>query len=209
MSEQFVRKPLGNFFIKRSLQLRLMFKIVFAVLFATIISSGSLLLVYYLKYKSVLLYQMDQMTNLTKENIIFIVLPSLLMSALVNFLLAMGIGLYASRKYAVPIYKLEHWARLLKEGKITAKIRFREKEEMKELTDYCNDLSVDLLQKLLEIKKQVGLLQNFENGSEQLTKIREVLATFELDAETIEIFTSHYNVSDFREKAPPAAPESC
>jgi hypothetical protein len=69
-------------------------------------------------------------------------------------------------------------------------------------------LSVDLLQKLLEIKKQVGLLQNFENGNEQLDKIRAVLATFELDAQTIEIFTSHYNVSDIREKAPPAAPES-
>jgi nitrate/nitrite-specific signal transduction histidine kinase len=180
-----------------------MVKIVAAVLFATFISSGSLLLVYYLKYKSVLLYQMDQMTNLTKENIIFIVLPSLLMSALVNFILALGIGLYASRKYAVPIYKLEHWARLLKEGKITAKIRFREKEEMKELTDYCNDLSTDLLRKLLEIKKQVELLKHLENADEELGKIRDVLATFELDAETIEIFTSHYDMSDIRAKARP------
>jgi hypothetical protein len=196
MTGQFVRKPLGNFFIKRALQLRLMLKIVFAVLFATVISSGSLLLVYYLKYKSVLLYQMDQMTNLTKENIIFIILPSLLISALVNFILAGGIGLYASRKYAVPIYKLEHWARLLREGKITAKIRFREKEEMKELTDYCNDLSMDLLKKLLEIKKQVGLLKNPENSSEELQKIQGVLSTFELDAETIEIHTAHYKITN-------------
>jgi hypothetical protein len=173
-----------------------MFKIVFTVLFATVISSGSLLLVYYLKYKSVLLYQMDQMTNLTKENIIFIILPSLLISALVNFFLAGGIGLYASRKYAVPIYKLEHWARLLREGKITAKIRFREKEEMKELTDYCNDLSTDLLKKLLEIKKQVDLLKNLENGSKELQKIQGVLSTFELDAKTIEIHTLHYTLTN-------------
>ena len=177
-----------------------MFKIVFTVLFATVISSGTLLLVYYLKYKSVLLYQMDQMTNLTKENIIFIILPSLLISALVNFILAGGIGLYSSRKYAVPIYKLEHWARLLREGKITAKIRFREKEEMKELTDYCNDLSMDLLKKLLEIKKQVGLIKNPGNSSEELQKIQQVLSTFELDAETIEIHTLHYTLTNKSDK---------
>ena len=196
MKGQFVRKPLGNFFIKRALQVRLMLKIVFTVLSATLISSGSLLLVYYLRYKSVLLYQMDQMTNLTKENIIFIILPSLLISALVNLVLAGGIGLYASRKYAVPIYKLEHWARLLREGKITAKIRFREKEEMKELSDYCNDLSMDLLKKLLEIKKQVVLLNNQGNTSEELQKIQHVLSSFELDAETIEIHTMHYKLTN-------------
>jgi hypothetical protein len=196
MKGQFVRKPLGNFFIKRALQVRLMLKIVFTVLSATLISSGSLLLVYYLRYKSVLLYQMDQMTNLTKENIIFIILPSLLISALVNLVLAGGIGLYASRKYAVPVYKLEHWARLLREGKITAKIRFREKEEMKELTDYCNDLSMDLLKKLLEIKKQVVLLNNQGNTSEELQKIQHVLSSFELDAETIEIHTMHYKLTN-------------
>jgi hypothetical protein len=196
MKGQFVRKPLGNFFIKRALQVRLMLKIVFTVLSATLISSGSLLLVYYLRYKSVLLYQMDQMTNLTKENIIFIILPSLLISALVNLVLAGGIGLYASRKYAVPIYKLEHWARLLREGKITAKIRFREKEEMKELSDYCNDLSMDLLKKLLEIKKQVVLLNNQGNASDELQKIQHVLSSFELDAETIEIHTMHYKLTN-------------
>jgi hypothetical protein len=182
-----------------------MFKIVVAVLVATFISSGSLLLVYYLKYKSVLLYQMDQLTNLTKENIIFIILPSLLISALVNFVLAGGIGLYASRKYAVPIYKLEHWARLLREGKITAKIRFREKEEMKELTDYCNDLSVDLLKKLLEIKKQVELLKhtvNASEASEELQNIQRILSTFELDADTIEIQTAHYKITNNNDKGP-------
>jgi len=196
MTDHFTRKPLGNFFIKKALQVRLIMKIVIAAIIATFISSGSLLLVYYLKYKSVLLYQMDQMTNLTKENIVFIVLPSLLMSALVSFIMAICIGLYASRKYAVPIYKLEHWAKLLKEGKITAKIRFREKEEMKELSDYCNELSSELLKKLLELKKQTELIGSGENNVEALKKIRDILATFELNADTIEIHTTHYKLTN-------------
>jgi hypothetical protein len=196
MANQFTRKPLGNFFIKRPLQVRLIFKIVLAVITATFISSGTLLLVYYMTYKSVLLYQMDRMTNLTKENIIFIILPSLLLSAFVNFLMAFGIGLYASRKYAVPVYKLENWARLLKDGKITAKIQFREKEELKELADQCNTLSGDLLNKLLEIKKQTEILSETVKENEALKKIKDTLSTFELDASPIEIHTTCYTITD-------------
>jgi len=202
MTGNFHRKPLGNFFIKKALQIRLIVKIVIAAIVATLISSGSLLLVYYVKYKSVLLYQMDQMTNLTKENIVFIILPSLLVSALASFIMALCIGLYSSRKYAVPIYKLEHWAKLLKEGKITAKIRFREKEEMKELADYCNELSSDLLKKLLELKKQTELIGSTEKNGEALKKIQEIIATFELNADTIEIHTTHYKLTNSEGKNP-------
>jgi len=187
---------LGNFFIKKPLQIRLILKIVIAVIFATFISSGTLLLVYYMTYKSVLLYQMDRLTNLTKENIIFIILPSLLLSAFVNLIMAFGIGLYASRKYAIPVYKLENWARLLRDGKITAKIQFREKEELKELADHCNNLSGDLLNKLLEIKKQTDLLSETDTRIDPLKKIKETLATFELNASTIEIHTTCYTITD-------------
>jgi hypothetical protein len=196
MANQFTRKPLGNFFIKKPLQIRLILKIVIAVIFATFISSGTLLLVYYMTYKSVLLYQMDRLTNLTKENIIFIILPSLLLSAFVNLIMAFGIGLYASRKYAIPVYKLENWARLLRDGKITAKIQFREKEELKELADHCNNLSGDLLNKLLEIKKQTDLLSETDTRIDPLKKIKETLATFELNASTIEIHTTCYTITD-------------
>jgi methyl-accepting chemotaxis protein len=195
MTNQLNRKPLGNFFIKKSLQIRLILKIVLSVIIATFICSGTLLLVYYLTYKSVLLYQMDRMTNLSKENIIFIILPSLLISGLVNFLLAVGIGLYASRKYAVPVYKLENWAKLLTDGKITAKIQFREKGELKELTDFCNTLSDDLLKKLLELKKLTEKLDVAPKDATTLAGIKNILNSFELEANTIEIHTTCYTIS--------------
>jgi hypothetical protein len=196
MENQFTRKPVGNFFIKKPLQVRLILKIVVAVIFATVISSGTLLLVYYMTYKSVILYQMDRLTNLSKENIIFIILPSLLISAFVNFIMAFGIGLYASRKYAVPVYKLENWARLLRDGKITAKLQFREKEELKELADQCNNLSGDLLAKLLEIKKQTELLSSAKPDGDEMKKIKGILESFELDGSTIEIHTTCYTIAD-------------
>jgi methyl-accepting chemotaxis protein len=192
MTEQFHRKPLSNFFIKRSLQIRLIIKIVIAALLATIICSCTLLIVYYLRYNSVLLYTMDQLTNLNKENIIFIILPSLLLSSLVNFIVAVCIGLYASRKYAVPIYKLEQWARMIRQGKISAQIQFREREEMKELSDDCNELTSGLRLKFCEIKKQALALKEKVKDSEELKKIETVLATLELEGELIEIHTTNY-----------------
>ena len=196
MTEQFHRKPLSNFFIKRSLQIRLIIKIVIAALLATIICSCTLLIVYYLRYNSVLLYTMDQLTNLNKEIIIFIILPSLLLSSLVNFIVAVCIGLYASRKYAVPIYKLEQWARMIRQGKISAQIRFREREEMKELSDDCNELTSGLRLKFCEIKKQALALKEKVKDSEELKKIEDVLATLELEGELIEIHTTHYKLPE-------------
>jgi nitrate/nitrite-specific signal transduction histidine kinase len=193
--QQVHRKYIGNFFIKRSLQIRLIVKIVVAALLATIICSCTLLLVYYLKYNSVLLYQMDQLTNLTKENIIFIILPSLLISSLVNFFIAVCLGLYASRKYAVPIYKLEQWARMIRQGKISAKIQFREREEMKELSDDCNNLTSDLREKFIQIKKQALMLKEKTKDSEEIQKIENVLSSLQLEAETIEIHTSTLRVA--------------
>jgi nitrate/nitrite-specific signal transduction histidine kinase len=194
------RRYLGNFFIKRSLQIRLILKIVVAAILATIICSCTLLLVYYLKYNSVLLYQMDQLTNLTKENIIFIILPSLLISSLVNFIIAVCLGLYASRKYAVPIYKLEQWARMIRQGKISAKIQFREKEEMKELSDDCNNLTSDLREKFIMIKKQTMLLKDKTKDSPELQRIDDVLSSLQLEAETIEIHTSSLRVAGDKKK---------
>jgi len=196
MTNHAARKPVGNFFIKKALQIRLIVKIVVAAIIATVISSGTLLLVYYMKYKGVLLYQMDHQANLSKEFIIFIILPSLVLSALVNFFMAFGIGLYSSRKYAVPVYKLENWARLLKNGRITAKVQFREKEELRELADQCNLLSIDLLKKLVEIKRQADVLSETNKNSEPLRKMREILSTFDLDASTIEVHTSCYSVTN-------------
>jgi hypothetical protein len=194
--QQVHRRYFGNFFIKRSLQIRLIVKIVVAAILATIICSCTLLLVYYLKYNSVLLYQMDQLTNLTKENIIFIILPSLLISSFVNFIVAVCLGLYASRKYAVPIYKLEQWARLIKQGKINAKIQFREREEMKELSDDCNNLTADLREKFVMIKRQTMLLRERTKDSPEIKAIEDALASLQLEAETIEIHTSTMQTSD-------------
>jgi methyl-accepting chemotaxis protein len=180
--KKFERKPFKNFFIKKKLQMSLIIRIVFAVMVATVICLGTLVAVYYFKFHSILLYQMNEVTlDLKKENILYLLLPSLLISLLVNFAMAVFIGLYASRKYAVPIFKLEQWAALLASGNLTAKINFRERTQMQELTQSCNAASETLRTRFAQIKKHVINLKELDKGESQVKEIEAILEELELE----------------------------
>jgi hypothetical protein len=85
---------------------------------------------------------------------------------------------------------------MIRQGKISAQIRFREREEMKELSDDCNELTSGLRLKFCEIKKQALALKEKVKDSEELKKIEDVLATLELEGELIEIHTTHYKLPE-------------
>jgi nitrogen fixation/metabolism regulation signal transduction histidine kinase len=194
MSQQINRKPIGNFFIKKSLQLRLILKIVLASLISTILSSGTLILVYYLKYKTVIVYQLDKISQeLSREHIVYLILPTLLISSVVSILVSVGVGLYASRKYAVPVYKLEQWASLLRMGKMSALLRFREKEEMAELSNACNQLSSEMRERFIKIRTQSELLKQSAPSSPIAEEIEKVLSGLELETVPIEVSTTFYS----------------
>lgn len=193
MKNTAARKPIANFFVKKSLQLRLIFNIVGVVMLTTLVSCLSVLAVYYFSYKSLLFYSMDKVTdNLDKQNIISILLPMLLISVFANLILALGIGFYASRKYAIPIFKLEQWATLLLQGKLTAILHFREKEEMNELTSKCNELTNFFLQHFLTIKRQVEALKRDHQDSPAIKLIEKSLEGLDLNTEGIAVNTGYY-----------------
>lgn len=196
MASQVNRKPIGNFFIKKSLQIRLIFKVVISALMSTLLASGSLILVYYLKYKTVIVYQLDKISQeLSREHIVYLILPTLLISSVVSLLISFGIGLYASRKYAVPVYKLEQWASLLRLGKMSALLRFREKEEMAELSTTCNQLSSEMRERFAKIRNQMELLKQSDPSSPVAAEIENILSGLELETVPIEVSTTFYSVS--------------
>jgi len=183
------RRPLGNFFIKKNLQQRLILRIVAAVLFSTAICALTLFLIYYYKYKSTLFYWMNQSQDLGRQSIGDIIFPTLLISAAVNIVVAFAIGLYASRKYAVPIFKLEQWVNLLLDGKLTARLQFREKDELSVLSTSCNELSQSLGNTMSQLKEKAELLQTHYPDSEIVGQIRTLLADFDTGGEDINVHT--------------------
>jgi len=185
---KFVRKPLGNFFIKKSLQIGLIMKVVAAALLSVLVSSASLLLVYWFKYNTVAIYMWNQDNNdLMKENILFLILPTLIISASVGLIVALGIGMYASRKFAVPIYKIEQWTSMLLRGQMTAILKFREQEEMKDLSQRCNELGAHVRDMLLDIRGKVKAMQVAGIESPELESIASRLGTMELSSQPVEI----------------------
>ncbi len=193
------RRPVGNFFIKRSLQSRLIYKIVAAVMISTAVCIGTLLLTYYVKYRNVAFYRVILDHNMDippRFEISSIILPALLISALVNFVVAIFIGLYASRKYAVPIYKLEQWADLLRKGKMTAQLQFREREEFKDLSTHCNSLAETLREKFIRIKRQVEDAEKDHKDCQELREIDRIISTLQLEAKPIEVHTQFHRIRE-------------
>ena len=161
------RKPISNFFIKKQLQVRLIQKIVIAVLLATFVCVSTLTLSYLIKYKSAVFYKVNFKQGSTfigdRESITKILYPSLIISSAVNVLIGICIGFYASRKYAIPIYKFEKWIHHMELGHFNTKLQFREKTEMKDLSDHCNRLSEKLCAIFTECSKQVDILSAFKD----------------------------------------------
>jgi signal transduction histidine kinase len=191
MAKGINRRPIGNFFIKRALQVRMIKNIVLSAVISTIVSSSSLFLVYYLRYKTVVVYQLDQLTqNLSRENILTIIFPALLISAILSIILAFGIGLYSSRKYAVPIYKLEQWLALLLKGKIGAVLQFREKDEMKGLSDKCNTLGQEMQKAFFEVRAKIQSLKDQNVAPAIVRDLETILSKIEVDSDPIKVSTS-------------------
>lgn len=209
MQKENTRKPISNFFIKKELQIRLIKKIVLAVILATVVSLATLLLSYLVKYKSTVIYQVTFETVSEKDKggesgasisnrgrITSLILPSIIISGIVNIIIAICIGLYASRKYAVPVFKLEQWAKLLNRGQMNAQLLFREKEEMKELSESCNALTDDLRAKFHQIEKLTKELKEMEESPEAVKKIQDILDTVEFKSGTIEVHTSFLTANE-------------
>jgi hypothetical protein len=195
------RKPIRHFFVKKQLQLRMIYKIILAVLTTTIIALLCMFIVYFIKYDTVVVYSFDKITqDLTRDHIFFLILPAFLVSMIVNIIVASGIGLYASRKYAIPIYKLEQWSTLLLKGKLTAMLLFREKEEMRELSSRCNELTHFFRERLYSIKKQVEELKKTDANAQVVKNIEKALEGFDLTTEPIEVNTGFYKMALQQEK---------
>jgi methyl-accepting chemotaxis protein len=81
------------------------------------------------------------MEDLELRSILGLILPALMVVQIITLGIGLGIGLFSSRKVAVPLYKIERWAEQLQKGNLYTHLAFREQEEMKELTIKCNGVT--------------------------------------------------------------------
>ena len=143
MTTKIQRHPFRNFFLKKSLQFRIISRILFIVFLTSCITTLLLSFVYNAKSQEGTFYYMsnDIMQDLELTSILGIILPALITAQIVSLVIGIGVGMFSSRKAAVPVYKLEKWAMQLKKGKLKTQLGFREIKVMKDLTIQCNALA--------------------------------------------------------------------
>jgi len=143
MPQTNARQPFKHFFIKKSLQLKIIYEILFVALLSAALTTAAITILYNSKSRTGSFYYMsnDTRQDLELKNVLEFVLPSVVGAQIFSIVIGLGIGLFSSRKMAVPIYKFEKWVSQLKSGNLNTQISFRENEEMRDLTAECNALA--------------------------------------------------------------------
>ncbi len=180
MTKRKGRKPVGNFFVKKRLQMDVIVRVAIAMVISTIVASAMIVVVYVMQHRSILLYQLTEAGDLAKENILSLILPSLGMSVAVNIVIGVFLGMYASRKYAVPVYKLEQWAKGLNAGDLRTTLQFREHKHLGEFAETFNTLSSGMRNRLEEVQKLLDSLSPELRDSDQAKKVAQFLSNMQL-----------------------------
>ena len=186
MVEKISRRPLRNFFIKKSLQIKMVLKIFSTVLASAILTLGILILVYNSKSHSGSFYYMSDniMQDLELKSILGTVLPPILAVEIIGVCIAFGIGLFSSRKIAVPLYKIEKWAYRLRSGKLKAQLAFREEDRLDDITSQCNGVTEFFRETFLEIQEHVTTIDNNPDNAllvkERITALKQILECIDL-----------------------------
>jgi methyl-accepting chemotaxis protein len=180
-----VRKPVRNFFVKKSLQLSMVIRMMLIVLLSTAITTLLLAIVYNAKSQGGSFYYMSNnvMEDLQLESILGIILPAIITAQVVSIFIVIGIGLFSSRKIAVPLYKIEQWAHHVRNGKLNAYLAFRETAQMKELVSECNGVTAKFKQTLTEIRTTADSLEQRAADpaavEQQVARIKSILEKYE------------------------------
>ncbi|MCX7725332.1 MAG: hypothetical protein N2053_00635 [Chitinispirillaceae bacterium] len=181
------RRRFRNFFIKRSIQVRIIAGIVSIVLISVFLTTIIITFVYHTKSKYGSFYYMrnDERVELELINAVGIVLPPVIVIEVVAVISAFIVGLMSSRAVAVPIYKIERWAARLKAGKLNTTLAFRENKRMKDLVIQCNGVTEFFRSIFIDIRDQVNVILSKPDDTPVVAakakRIKEVIDKIEVE----------------------------
>jgi methyl-accepting chemotaxis protein len=154
------KRKIINYSIKRRLQIRLFIK----VLSVSIIGVGLMAVVFYF-YSNREINESYQQFHIHAKNFLDYLLPAVILSLLLAFLLSVVITLFFPLRIAGPLYRIERDLKeKVGEGDLTVRFKLRKSDEIRDLADALN-LSLEKLQQKIESLKR---------SSEKLASIAEV-----------------------------------
>jgi len=180
MTEKIKRHPIKHFFIMDRVQKFFIVRTLFIACTVSLLTLLSVLLVYYIKYKSGYFYYMTESldADLVRHSIWSLIIPSAGPSLLVAIVVAFILALYGSRKIALPLFKIKQWATSMFAGDLTYEVSLRKGDNLFELETSCKQVSKKYNEIFYEIKSQ--LENDTKNSDQKITDLKEYLSGFNL-----------------------------
>lgn len=125
-------------------------------------------------------------------------LPGVIIAELVSIVVVAFICIFVTHTIAGPVYRMEKVARSIGDGDLTNFIKLRPKDELKDLADAMNDMTMGLRSKILEIQEQVGSVkEDLENmGFKEEKQKMEFLDALSVAEKACRIFVMEKDIEE-------------
>jgi methyl-accepting chemotaxis protein len=120
-----------------------------------------------------------------------VLLPGVLISELVSIFIVAFLCIKITHTIAGPVYRMERVARGIGEGDLTNFIKLRQRDELKDLADSMNEMTMGLRNKVVSLKEATAEIRDgleSVKNSKDTTKLESVLQKLTTVEETLQSF---------------------
>jgi methyl-accepting chemotaxis protein len=174
------RKPLGNFVFEPKVQWPQIVRNGLMALITSLGTAGAILWIYHREFGDASVYILDRNSAffpLDHSGLLAVLTPAIAGPAIAGVLLGWLLTLGASRRIALPIYKVKQWADKVSDGDLGARLGFRPGDGLESLAESCNS-SVDAVRTgYVELQQ---MAQDEKIPKEVRNRLGEILSRYTL-----------------------------
>jgi methyl-accepting chemotaxis protein len=174
------RKPIRNFVFEPKIQWPQIVRNGLMAFFTSMGTGGAILLIYYREFGDSSIYVMDRNSAffpLDHTGLLPLLTPAVAGTTIAGMLLGWLLTLGASRRIALPIFKVEQWTQKVSEGNLHLRLSFRDSDRLESLAEGCNSV-VDTFRDVLMDLEKMSL--DAKIPEEVRNRLGEILSRYKL-----------------------------
>jgi methyl-accepting chemotaxis protein len=126
-------------------------------------------------------------------------LPGVIIAELISIFIVAFICIFVTHTIAGPVYRMEKVARNIGEGDLTHFIKLRPKDELKDLADTMNEMTMGLRNKVIGFKEEIDQIQKglaLAKSTGNTSNLDQVIASVTSMEKTLDSFILERGYSD-------------
>jgi len=119
-------------------------------------------------------------------------LPGVIIAELISIFVVAFICIFVTHTIAGPVYRMEKVVRNIGEGDLTHFIKLLPKDELKDLADAMNEMTMGLRNKIISFKENVASIRDgvtLAKSTGNVSKLEDILKNLETMEESLHSFT--------------------